>query len=123
METAPDKKPRIKVEKREHVSPIAQIVALIHAVILSIIVTGLLMYIGGADIKAGFIALFEGAFGSWQAIVKSLVKATPLILTGLGTVVTFVQRFGISVRKANYMSAPSLRIGHICNLIIYPLLF
>ena len=60
--------------------------------LLSIIVTGLLMYIGGADIKAGFIALFEGAFGSWQAVVESLVKATPLILTGLATVVAFRAR-------------------------------
>ena len=92
METAENKKPRIKVEKREHASPIAQIGALVGAVALSIIVTGLLIYIGGADIKAGFIALFEGAFGSRQAIIESLVKATPLILTGLATVVAFRAR-------------------------------
>ena len=92
MENVQNKKVRLKVEKKEHVSPIAQIGALIGAILLSIIVTGLLMYIGGADIKAGFIALFEGAFGSRQAVVESLVKATPLILTGLATVVAFRAR-------------------------------
>jgi ABC-type uncharacterized transport system permease subunit len=92
MKYIENKKARIKVEKREHVSLITQIGALIGAVLLSIIVTGLLIYIGGADIKAGFIALFEGAFGSWRAIVESLVKATPLILTGLATVIAFRAR-------------------------------
>ena len=92
MEAAENKKLKIKVEKREHVSSITQIGALMGAMVLSIIVTGLLMFIGGADIKAGFIALFEGAFGSWQASIESLVKATPLILTGLGTVVAFRAR-------------------------------
>src|SRR4030042_5765950 len=83
---------RLKIEKRKHVSPITQLTALIGAVLLSIIVTGLLMYIGGANIVEGFIALFEGAFGSWHACVESLLKATPLILTGLATVVAFRAR-------------------------------
>jgi simple sugar transport system permease protein len=83
---------RLKLEKREHITPLAQIGALAGAVLLSILVTGFLMYLGGANLKAGFIALFEGAFGSWQAIIESLVKATPLILTGLATVVAFRAR-------------------------------
>jgi len=36
--------------------------------------------------------LFEGTFGSWQACIESLVKATPLILTGLATVIAFRAR-------------------------------
>ncbi len=83
---------KIKLEKRKNVRPLTQLIALIGALILSIIVTGLLMVIGKANIWVGFIALFEGAFGSSQATVESLVKATPLILTGLATVVAFRAR-------------------------------
>lgn len=92
MENVTNKKVRLKLEKKAHVSPLAQVGALVSAVILSVIVTGVLMYIGGANIKEGFVALFEGAFGSWPAIVETLVKATPLILTGLATVIAFRAR-------------------------------
>jgi simple sugar transport system permease protein len=33
--------------------------------------------------------MFNGAFGSWKAISESMVKATPLMLTGLATTVAF----------------------------------
>ena len=83
---------RLQIEKRKLTRPIHQLAALIGAILLSVIVSGLLMYIGGANIGAGFIALFEGAFGSWQACIESFVKATPLILTGLATVIAFRAR-------------------------------
>jgi simple sugar transport system permease protein len=83
---------RIKIEKRKNVRPFTQLMALLGALLLSIIVTGVLMLISKANILAGFVALFEGAFGSWQACVESLVKATPLILTGLATVIAFRAR-------------------------------
>ena len=83
---------RIKVEKRKYVSPIDQFIVLIAAVFLSILATGILMYIGKVNILAGFRALFEGAFGSWRACVETLLKSTPLILTGLATVIAFRAR-------------------------------
>jgi simple sugar transport system permease protein len=82
----------LKIEKRKNVSPLTGLAGIIGAIVLSLLATGLLMYIGGANIREGFAALFEGAFGSWQAIVESLVKATPLILTGLATVIAFRAR-------------------------------
>lgn len=83
---------KVKLEKRKNVTLLTQLAALVGALGLSIFVSALLMYIGGANIGSGFIALFEGAFGSWQACIESLVKATPLILTGLATVVAFRAR-------------------------------
>ncbi|HSN94913.1 MAG TPA: hypothetical protein VLR89_07620, partial [Anaerolineaceae bacterium] len=31
-----------------------------------------------------YSALFKGAFGSWNAIAETLVKAVPLLLVGVG---------------------------------------
>ncbi len=83
---------RLKIEKRQQVRPIAQLGALGGAILLSILATGVLMLVGKADLGAGFIALFMGAFGSWQASVETLMKATPLILTGVATVIAFRAR-------------------------------
>jgi ABC-type uncharacterized transport system permease subunit len=83
---------RFRVEKRINVSPIDQVAALTIAVLLSLIATAILMYIGNVNIIAGYAALFKGAFGSWRAVVESLLKATPLILTGLATVIAFRAR-------------------------------
>ncbi|HSB67665.1 MAG TPA: ABC transporter permease [Anaerolineales bacterium] len=86
------KKLRLKIEKRKKLHPIVQLGALAAAIALSFLATGILMLIGKADVGAGFIALFEGAFGTWRACVETLVKATPLILTGLATVIAFRAR-------------------------------
>jgi len=83
---------RFKIEKRKHVSSLVQLISLSAAIILSVLITGLLMYVGKVNIGAGFIALFDGAFGSWKACVETLLKATPLILTGLATVIAFRAR-------------------------------
>lgn len=81
-----------RLEKRENVSPAAQVMSLVIALLLSALATGLLMIIGKADVVEGFIAIYKGAFGTWKASVESLVKATPLILTGLATVIAFRAR-------------------------------
>jgi simple sugar transport system permease protein len=43
----------------------------------------------GASPWATFAALVEGAFGNWQAATDTLVKATPLVFTGLAVSVAF----------------------------------
>jgi ABC-type uncharacterized transport system permease subunit len=81
-----------KVEKRINIRAVDQLISIVIAILLSLIATGILMYVGGINILTGFVALFKGAFGSWRAIVESLLKATPLILTGLSTVIAFRAR-------------------------------
>jgi len=56
------------------------------AAIGSILVTALLFAIAGADVLSGFEALIVGSVGSKRALVETLTRATPLILTGVGTV-------------------------------------
>lgn len=59
------------------------------AVIACLLATALLLASTGADIGQAFSALWKGAVGSRRAVISTLVNATPLILTGLATVVAF----------------------------------
>jgi len=52
--------------------------------------TGAVLAVAGFDISRAFIALFSGSLGSWYAIGSgTLVRATPLILTGLAVAIAF----------------------------------
>lgn len=62
------------------------------AVLATLIVSALLLASAGADVGASFVALFKGAVGSGKAILSSLGNATPLLLTGLSTVIAFRAR-------------------------------
>src|ERR1700722_15801605 len=53
-------------------------------VLISLVLLGL-----GASPIGVFVALGEGAFGNWNACVDTLVKATPLIFTGLAVSIAF----------------------------------
>ncbi len=64
-------------------------VAFALAVVACIAATALLLASTGADIGQAFSALWKGAAGSRRALISTLVNATPLILTGLATVVAF----------------------------------
>ncbi|MCP5088240.1 MAG: ABC transporter permease [Rhodobacteraceae bacterium] len=67
----------------------AQLAAYALALVLGFTTSALLIAASGASIIEGFGALYEGAFGSQEAILQSLVAATPLIFTGLATVIAF----------------------------------
>jgi simple sugar transport system permease protein len=53
------------------------------------IVSTLLILSAGADIGESLRALVNGAFGSTNALLETLVQATPLIFTGLAVTVAF----------------------------------
>ena len=52
--------------------------------LISIVLLGL-----GASPVGVFVALGEGAFGNWYACVDTIVKATPLVFTGLAVSIAF----------------------------------
>lgn len=81
--------PKFKFEKREDVSPLGRILAIIFALIASMLVSAILISIARASVSEAFINLIKGAFGNKRAILETLVKSTPLILTGLATVIAF----------------------------------
>jgi len=79
----------LKVEKREQVSGLWQVLMALLAIIVALLISALLIASAGANIREAFSGLYGGAFGSWKAIIETLVKATPLILTGLAVTVAF----------------------------------
>lgn len=80
---------KLTFEKRENVRPGLHVLGIVIALAAVLAVTAILIAIAGANVREGFMAMVKGAFGSWKAISESLVKATPLMLTGLATTVAF----------------------------------
>lgn len=80
-------------EKRKTVSKTAIIVVPFVSFAASLVLTGLLLMAFGANPFATFQAMFKGAFGSGRAFTETLVKAIPLMLTGLGVMIAFRLKF------------------------------
>ena len=59
------------------------------SVALAIGVGSIIIWVSGYDPGAAFAALFKGAFGSPKAVGDTLLKSTPLILTGLAVAYGF----------------------------------
>lgn len=59
------------------------------AVLVGLIIGGMLISGSGADPIVAYKAVFNGAFGSSYNLVETLVKATPILLAGLGVIVAF----------------------------------
>lgn len=62
------------------------------SILLGFAASGLLLKLSGADVGNALTALFRGAFGSQRAILRTLVAAAPLILTGMAALVVFRAR-------------------------------
>lgn len=76
------------------------------AILLALMVSsGLILMVGGQPLVA-FQALFLGAFGRTSRIAETLVKATPLMLAGLGMCAAFTCRvWNIGAEGQLYMGA------------------
>jgi ABC-type uncharacterized transport system permease subunit len=59
------------------------------ALALSLILSGLLLFLGGTPPFKGITTLFYGAFGSRWALEDSVLKAIPIFLCSLGVAVAF----------------------------------
>lgn len=61
----------------------------VFATLAALAVGAVMLLVLGADPLEAYAALLDGAFGSTNAIADTLVKATPLLLVGLGICVAF----------------------------------
>jgi len=59
------------------------------AVVLALLIGAVILYLSGANPIEAYAALFKGAFGSPEAIRRTLEKATPLIFSGLSVAFAF----------------------------------
>jgi simple sugar transport system permease protein len=80
-------------EKRKAVSRWAIVLVPVLSFIVSLILTGFLLMAFKANPFRTYMAMFIGAFGSWSNFTETLVKATPLMFTGLGVTIAFKLRF------------------------------
>jgi general nucleoside transport system permease protein len=78
-----------KIEKRPALSRVDRMLALILALAISLGASAVLIALAGANLEEAFKAMFGGAFGGWRPTSETLVKATPLIFTGLAAAVAF----------------------------------
>ncbi|HJW91919.1 MAG TPA: ABC transporter permease [Anaerolineales bacterium] len=83
---------RLKVEKRVEAGPVARLASLALALLGALLVSAVLMRSAGAGILESYASLFDGGFGNWNEIVETMVKATPLIFTGLAATIAFRAR-------------------------------
>lgn len=66
------------------------VVTAIALALAALAILGILLAAGGYDVPRALAALWRGSFGSWYAISSAtLVRATPLLLAGLGVLVAF----------------------------------
>lgn len=84
---------RIVFEKRESISRRATVLTPIVSFVVSLIFGAVLLAVSGANPFVTYAAMAKGAFGSWYGISETLVKAIPLMLTGLAVSVAFRMRY------------------------------
>lgn len=59
------------------------------AAIVAFFMGAIMLLVVGANPVDGFKAMLDGAFGSWDRLVATAVKATPLVLVGAGISIAF----------------------------------
>lgn len=73
---------------------------------LALLAGGVIIQLSGKDALAAYRVLFDSALGSERALANSLLAATPLIFTGLATLVAFrAGIFNVGVEGSLYMGA------------------
>lgn len=62
------------------------------ALVVAFVVTGALLRVVDVDPVKAFVSLFKGAFGTREAILETLLRSAPLMLTASATVLVFQGR-------------------------------
>lgn len=84
---------KIVFEKRKTISVPALFIVPAASFFVSLLLTGFVLLAFGTDPFSTFAAMFKGAFGSANGFSETLVKAIPLMLTGLGVALAFKLKF------------------------------
>jgi simple sugar transport system permease protein len=96
---------------------------------LALIIGGVIVQLSGKDALNAYQVLFNSGFGSRVAIAKTLLAATPLIFTGLATVVAFrAGIFNVGVEGSLYIGAfaaawAGFTFTGLPGILLIPLLF
>jgi simple sugar transport system permease protein len=80
-------------EKRLQVSRRLQIMATFLSLILSLVFIGFIFLALGVNPIYAYFRIFQGAFGNLYGLSETMVKAIPLMLSGIGLALAFRARF------------------------------
>lgn len=81
-----------RLEARSETTSRGRIVAVAASLAAALVLCSVLFIAVGVNPATAFQSLLQGAFGTWRAATETLVKATPLIFTGLATAIAFRAR-------------------------------
>jgi len=84
---------RIVFEKRQSVSRAIRVLVPVMSLVFALIFGAFLLLVSGVNPFAAYAAMATGAFGDIDAVAETLVKAIPLMLTGLGVSIAFRMLF------------------------------
>ena len=79
----------LRVVKRQEPLGWGSCFVLAAAISISLLLSGIILYIGGTSPIEGIAVLFKGAFGNRYALEDAILKATPIFLCSLGVALAF----------------------------------
>ncbi len=83
----------LRLEQRDHTPLWLNLALPLLAVMAALIICSGLIALAGANVITAYVKLFSSAFSTRFNFVETLVKATPLIFTGLAVTVAFRAKF------------------------------
>ena len=84
---------KLRLEQREKSSAWLNLFLPVAAILATLVLCGGLIVIAGANVFEAYGVLFASALDSKFNLVETIVKATPLVLTGLAVAVAFRAKF------------------------------
>ena len=116
--------PTIKLEKRTPPPVWFQILTPILAIVISLLISAIFVVLLKKNPITAFYYLFYGAIGTKFAFKEMLVKATPLILTGVAVAIAFIAKYwNIGAEGQLYAGALAATWVGILNLPLPPSLY
>jgi simple sugar transport system permease protein len=83
----------LRLEQRDHTPVWLNFMLPVSAILATLIICGGLIALAGANVLTAYATLFLSAVSSRFNLVETMVKATPLIFTGLAVTVAFRAKF------------------------------
>lgn len=83
----------MRLSLRHDVSPTLNFILPLAAIAFTLVVCSVLIQIAGASILEAYGVMLSAAFGDTYAVTETLVRATPMIFTGLAVAVAFRAKF------------------------------
>jgi ABC-type uncharacterized transport system permease subunit len=84
---------RLRLERREDTPVLVQVLLPVAAVLLALVLCSGLVWLAGTDVLDAYALLFLSTFQTGYDLEDTLVKAAPLLFTGLAVAVAFRAKF------------------------------